>query len=335
MRLYLNTGLFFYFKKIQVHNFENIPKNKPLLFLSNHQNALLDALVIATKCGRFSYFLTRAAVFNKNIIARFLRSMQMLPVYRIRDGYSNLSNNTAIFNECAKLLHNNNAIVIFPEGNHNLKRTVRPLSKGFTRIIFQTLEEQPKTDLQLQPVGLNFANATNFPDSAAIYFGTPFSAKDLVLKDKNESVVGLKTKVQSEISMLTADVPSLNYDDNIEKLKNLNADFLNPKAVNSCIASNYTHCSSQKKPKKNGIQKVFKALFFFNMILPYVVWKFILAPKVKELEFLSTFRFAVAITLFPLYLGILSTIIMLFISLKFAMLYVLFVSLLALGTTKF
>ncbi len=171
VRAYIKLGLFFYFKKIKVVNANNIPKNKPVLFLSNHQNALLDALLIAVKCERFSYFLTRASVFKKPIISKLLKSLCMLPVYRIRDGWSTITNNHSIFNSCTSLLHQNEAVVIFPEGNHSLNRTVRPLSKGFTRIVFETLEKYPDKDLQLIPVGLNFMNAEYFPDSESMYFG--------------------------------------------------------------------------------------------------------------------------------------------------------------------
>ena len=78
-----------------MHNVENVLKHKPVLLLANHQNALLDALLIATKCGRFSYFLTRAAVFKKSFVNKILRSLQMLPVYRVRDGWNTISNKSS------------------------------------------------------------------------------------------------------------------------------------------------------------------------------------------------------------------------------------------------
>ena len=68
VRSYVSIGMFFYFKRIDVFGFENIPKDKPVLFLGNHQNALLDPLLIAIKCGRFSFFLTRAGVFKKPLV---------------------------------------------------------------------------------------------------------------------------------------------------------------------------------------------------------------------------------------------------------------------------
>jgi 1-acyl-sn-glycerol-3-phosphate acyltransferase len=294
--------MFFYFRRIEIHDVQNVPKNKPVLLLSNHQNALLDALLIAIKCGRSSYFLTRAGVFKKPLVAKILDSLQMLPVYRIRDGWGNLTNNTAVFERCSKLLKTGECIVIFPEGNHNLKRTVRPLSKGFTRIVFDTLEKYPELDLQLLPVGLNFKEAKAFPDSTSIYFGKPIDAKQYISGNKNEDVINLKSKIQSEISQLTSHIPKAHYQETLSKLESLNADFLKPKAVNACIESGFTSCEFSKTKTHTFIRSVFKALLVIVFILPFLVWKYLVKPKIKEIEFLSTFRFALAITIAPLWL---------------------------------
>lgn len=302
VRLYLSIGMFFYFRRIKIYNIENVSKNKPVLLLSNHQNALLDALLIATKCGRFSYFLTRAAVFKKSFVSKILKSLQMLPVYRIRDGWSTITNNNAIFETCSELLNKGEAIVIFPEGSHNLKRTVRPLSKGFTRIVFDTLEKYPETDLQLIPVGLNFENAEKFPDSTSIFFGEPIDAKDFSFEDKKQNVVHLKTKIQSEISKLTTHIPQDNYDNILTKLNEVHVDFLNPVAVNNCIANSFKSCETNQKPKLKGIRLFFKILLILNILIPFLIWKFVIKPKIDEVEFVSTFRFTVAITLVPFYL---------------------------------
>lgn len=335
VRFYINIGFFFYFKKIHIYDVQNVPKNKPVLLLSNHQNALLDALLIATKCGRFSYYLTRAAVFKKPIVAKILKSLQMIPVYRIRDGWGNISNNNAVFDDCTALLNKNQAVVIFPEGNHSLVRSVRTLSKGFTRIILDTFEKHPDIDLKLLPVGLNFRKAELFPDEAAIYFGQPIAAKDYITGNRNADVVILKTKIQSEIAKLTTDIPEKNYTETLNVLEQLNVDFLKPKAVNDCINSGFKSCDSVDKVSQgNWLRRFFKTLLICNTILPYVIWKYIAEPKVEELEFLSTFRFAVAITLFPLYLVIIGAVIFVFLSLKLALLYIVFVLFLALCAVK-
>jgi len=302
VRTYISVGMFFYFRRIKIYKAKNVPKNNPVLLLSNHQNALLDALLIATKCGRLSYFLTRAAVFKKPFISKILKSLQMLPIYRIRDGWGNLANNNAIFENCSKLLNNKECIVIFPEGNHNLKRMVRPLSKGFTRIILESVENYPEMDLQLLSVGVNYTNAEKFPDSTSIYFGTPLVAKDYISGNKNEDVVRLKAKIQSDISKLTTDIPEEHYHETLYELERLNVDFLNPNVANTCVKSKFQDCKFQEVQSNNFIKEIFKALLICAFIVPFLIWKFVAKPKIKEIEFLSTFRFAMAITLGPLWL---------------------------------
>jgi len=278
-----------------------VPKDKPVLFLANHQNALIDPLLIATKSTRFSYFLTRASVFKKPMVSKLLHSLQMLPVYRIRDGWSQLSNNNSIFSTCVEKLHKGHAIVIFPEGSHHINRTVRPLSKGFTRIVFETLETFPESDLQLIPVGINFNKSEDFGDSTAVFFGKPIAAKDYVSQDKNEAVIALKKDVQKAISELTTHIPAENYSETLERLEQHNPDFLNPEANNKCIASNFEDCPRTKQPSKNVLKPAVKYLLILNFLLPFIIWRRLLKPKIKEIEFMATFRFAIYITLFPIW----------------------------------
>jgi 1-acyl-sn-glycerol-3-phosphate acyltransferase len=326
--------MFFYFKKVDVIGVQNVPKDKAVLLLGNHQNALLDALLIATKSGRFSYFLTRAAVFKNPWISQLLRSLQMLPVYRIRDGWSNLTNNNAIFETCTNALQEKEAVVIFPEGNHNLERRVRPLSKGFTRIVFDTLDTYPDIDIQLVPVGLNFVNATGFPDSAAMYFGEAISAKDYVSENRNDAVVHLKDRIKTELSELTTNIPEDNYESILERLDALNVNYLKPKAVNACIQSHFKNCTNQPKPRAQFVNSSFKILLIASIFIPYLIWKFWVKPKINEPEFIATFRFAMALTLVPLYLIISMLIITWLSSLTIGLIYLAAVLLIALLAVK-
>ena len=58
------------------YGLENLPKNQPVLILGNHRNALLDALLVACYTNRLSHYLTRAGVFKKNVVSKFLKSLQ-------------------------------------------------------------------------------------------------------------------------------------------------------------------------------------------------------------------------------------------------------------------
>lgn len=334
-KAYLSLGLFFYFRRIKVFHADNLPQNESVLILCNHQNALLDALMIATRSGRFVHFLTRASVFKKSWIDTFLRSLQMLPVYRIRDGWSNLPKNNSIFKTCSQLLSENEAVVIFPEGGHNLIRSVRPLSKGFTRIVFETLQQYPDTDLKLLPVGLNYVNATKSKDSVSVFFGEPINAKNYLTDFKNDHIVELKQDVHSAISKLTSHIPLENYEETLAKIEDRNLDFLDPVKVNRCIQSDFEACEVNPKRSENWIQKSVMVLLKMVLFPPYLLWKYYVQPKIKEIEFTSTFRFAIAVTLVPIWLIIIAIIISVMFSWLFGLGFVLTVLILGLIAIKY
>lgn len=335
MRSYLELGLFFYFRRIHMIYLNNIPKDKPVLILPNHQNALLDALIIAVKGNRISYFLTRASAFYSPLIAKILKSYKMLPVYRIRDGIRTIKKNNEVFEACSELLNQNHSLVIFPEGNHNLKRTVRPLSKGFTRIVFDTLEKHPDLDLQLVPVGFNYKRPECFVDEVSLYMGEPIKAQEYRGYERNEAVVKLKADLHQSISKLTTHIPHDHYGDIIKKLIAQEADFLNPQLVNECISNNFKKCSFEKRSQNSMLRQWFKGLLILNLWLPYLIWKKVIEPKIKEVEFVSTFRFTVVITLVPFYLLILTLILMGIFGWFIATTYLLMVIILALIVVKY
>ncbi|WP_231575826.1 lysophospholipid acyltransferase family protein [Bizionia psychrotolerans] len=322
VRSYITLGLFFYYRRIQVKHVDKVPSKGPVLFVSNHNNALMDALLIATQSGRFSYFLTRASVFKKPLVNALLRSLNMLPVYRKRDGWNTVANNTAIFENCSRCLNSGEVVALFPEGNHHINRTVRPLSKGFTRIVFETMERFPETDLKLIPIGLNYEQADAFADSVSLYFGSEILAKDYMHGDKTTEINRLKSDVWMALTQLTSHISADNYDININKLKSLHADFLNPEVVNVCMASQFQNCTFRKKKQPKKIKAFFKLLLIVLLIVPYGIWKGIAEPKVKEVEFVATFRFAMAISLVPIWMAILFVILLLSLGLTYAVVYV-------------
>ncbi|WGD34907.1 1-acyl-sn-glycerol-3-phosphate acyltransferase [Olleya sp. YS] len=307
VRLYIQIGMFFYYKKIIIKGKTNIPKTQPVLFLGNHQNALLDPLLIATQSGRFCYYLTRAAVFKKPLVSRLLKSLNMLPVYRVRDGWSTITKNNLIFNKSVQLLSNNNAITIFPEGSHNLVRRVRPLSKGFTRIILEFAEKFPDQTIYLIPVGFNYENIKEKGSRVSIYFGQPILSSSYNNLSTVEATNLLKQDVFEAMSKLTTQIPETNYEATLQQLQDLNVDFTNPEQVNACIDNGFENCVS--KPNKASFIKILlQPLVYLILCVPVIIWRTLVKPKVDEEEFLSTFRFAICLTLVPLWVLVLCVI---------------------------
>lgn len=331
-KVYVKTGLFFYSKKIRVSGTENIPKKDAVLFASNHPNGLVDPLFIATNIKRKTHFLVRAAVFNNPIVAKFFDLLGMMPVYRIRDGIQQLSKNEEIFNKCEELLKNNKALLIFPEGSHCKDRTIRPLSKGFTRIIFRTLDNNPATKIHIVPIGITYQNVSNYPSKVAINFGKPILANDFYdKKEVNNSVKVLKELVSNQLEQLSVHIINdESYHSNLSELNNAQIDYTQVEKVNSLINNN--NFLKEKKRSKNYAFPIY-CLVVLNSFIPFILWK-IMSKKVNETEFIDTFRFGVNAVLFPLFYSIQSWIVSYVFDNTIALLYFAFSLLLVLLYTK-
>ena len=298
----MKTNLRLYYGKIKIAGLENVPKDKPVLFLPNHQSALLDVLLIATDCNRKPWFLTRSDVFKSKILISIFNFFQMIPIYRIRDGRESLKNNQAVFDRCSELLIAKEALLMFPEANHNLKRRVRPLSKGFTRILFNTLDKAPDTDIMIVPVGINYRSAENFPDKVALYFDTPIAVKEMYQpEDEKGSVDKIKEAVSNRLKNLTTHIEDEEtYDETIQKLDAQRVDYLNPKAVNTLL-QNLPAEDKRIKKTRNILGGIGKTLFTLLNLPMLLLWRTFGKPKVWEPEFMGTLRFAFSLLTYPLY----------------------------------
>ena len=296
VKLWVRTGLFCYYRNVRIHGHEQVPKDRALLFLSNHQNALMDVLLLATRCDRDPWFLARADIFQ-NAFGSLFKSLHMIPIYRIRDGKQNLTKNNAIFDQCGALLKKGEAILIFPEANHSLKRRIRPLSKGFTRIAFNALETDADLDIALVPVGQNYRHPTQVGDSAALHFGTPITVPK-TLEPKTAKV--LTERAAYALQKLTVHIPEeWDYEGTLAQIESEGWDVLQPQQVNAALAKN-KNVRQAKETDPSPSPKPAKWLFDL-MNLPWVLlWRLLVRPLVPEPEFKATFRFLFALLTYPL-----------------------------------
>ncbi|MDC9723260.1 MAG: lysophospholipid acyltransferase family protein [Urechidicola sp.] len=303
MKYYIKLALFFYYKKIKLVGRENIPKNGAIMFVCNHPNALIDPLLIKTNTFKDLYVLTRAGAFvNKFVIAIF-ESVKMIPIYRKRDGYNSVTKNDAVFEKCYDTLNDKKAILIFAEGSHSLLRKVRPLTKGFARIIYGSFEKYPELDIQIVPIGVNYKSPMKYPDSVEIHFGKPITAKKYYNNDDIlSSIESLKETVHNSLTELVSHIPgdTETYETSLAKLKSLNNDFSDPIKTNNLIKELDSLVANTAHKKSKNTKSILYYLVYINSIIPWLFWNKV-KKGIKEPEFISTFRFAVGATLFPLF----------------------------------
>jgi 1-acyl-sn-glycerol-3-phosphate acyltransferase len=287
-------------KKIIVNGKENIPKKGAILFMANHPNGLIDPLIITTNNPRTNYFLTRAASFKKPLVRWFLNSLNLIPIYRIRDGVNQLNKNKEVFERCFNLLDNQKALMIFPEGSHDKRRTVRSLSKGFSRIVFGAIERNPKLQIQIIPVGITYQDSSGYPFKVSLNYGTPILANDFYKSNLNHSdIKEIKDVISDQLKTLSVHIPlTEEYGKLIEKLSSANIDFTKVDEVNSMIQSNIII----KRERGINLVKFLKPIVILNSFIPWLFWKYV-KNKVTDFEFISTFKFGVgSLTVIPFFL---------------------------------
>lgn len=307
LRFLIGFGLKSYYKKIKISGLENIPKGKPILILPNHQNGLIDPILIGTLCRLNPYYLARSDVFKNPIANWFLRSIQMMPIYRIRDGRDLLHKNEEIFDQCAELLLHSKNLMLFPEGSHGIDRRVRILKNGFYHILSRALKQNPNLEVQILPIGFNYKHLEQFPDSVAIKIGNPISVQQLI-KDQEESehLSLLKKALKKELIQLTTHIDDQkNYTEVFEYLHLKKVDFLNPEVTNQMIASYQTSKTSYPiEVKKTSFMRQLSRILLYALNFPIVlIWR-LSNPKRFDIEFVSTFRFIFAALGYVLYMAL-------------------------------
>ena len=161
-----------FYKSIVVVGREKIPRDCPVIFAPNHQNALMDPLAVLLASDMQTVFLARADIFRKPLLAKIFTWLKILPVYRIRDGKDNLQNNEQSFDAAIEVLEHGQTVGIFPEAAHSDKRSLLPLKKGVPRVAFLAEEKNDfKLGLKIVPVGIYYSRYDTMGGVLHVRFG--------------------------------------------------------------------------------------------------------------------------------------------------------------------
>jgi 1-acyl-sn-glycerol-3-phosphate acyltransferase len=214
-----------FYRKVIVLGRENINPDHHLIFAPNHQNALMDALAVLFTHKGQPIFLARADIFKRKTIAAFLYFLKILPVYRIRDGFSSLRGNDEIFHKTIDVLKNKNGLVILPEGEHVGFRRLRQLKKGICRVAFQS-DEATGFNLKIKiiPVGIEFSNYSRFRQVLTVVYGKPIEVSEFFefYKESPEKALNeLRNRLSSEMKRNMVHIDSEEDYEAIDELRSM------------------------------------------------------------------------------------------------------------------
>lgn len=214
-----------FYKNIIVEGLENIPKNGPIIFAPNHQNALMDPLAVLFTSHKQIVFLARADIFKNKIIAKFLNFLKILPVFRLRDGKENLNNNDITFNVAVKVLESGQNVGLFPEARHNNKRRLLDFKKGIPRLAFLAEEKNDfNLNIKIIPVGIYYSKYNKMRSILHVRYGKPISVRDFkdeYLATPQKAMLSLRDEMEEAIRPLMIDIRSIELYDTYESIRSL------------------------------------------------------------------------------------------------------------------
>ena len=225
LKKYVQFADWIIYNKVIVNGLENIPKNKPIIFSPNHQNALSDPMAILLNSRYQPVWLARADIFKNKTAAAILRFLKIMPVYRLRDGKENLLKNDEIFSASVRVLENNFALGLFPEAAHSGKRQMLVHKKAVPRIVFMALEKaQNDLDIQIIPTGIYYSSYWKFNRNLIVNFGKPIKANEFLDEFKqNESAatLSLRQRILDEMQLVVLEIKSTQYYNDFETIREI------------------------------------------------------------------------------------------------------------------
>ena len=225
LRTYVRIAFWLTHRKVVVTGLSNIPENKPIIFAPNHQNALMDPLALVCTNPLQTSWLARADIFKLKTARSALKFMKMLPVYRIRDGKDNLSNNEQIFNQVIRILEKNDSVALFPEAAHSLKRQMLPHKKAIPRIALEAEEKNNfQLNLQIVPVGIHYDHYWNFNRTIIVNYGVPIEVDKYrveYLDNPQKAMLSLRDEIFDTLSRQIIQINSKTDYQDFENIRQL------------------------------------------------------------------------------------------------------------------
>ncbi len=193
--------------------------------MPNHENALVDAVMVITAMRDQPYSIARASAFQIPIVAKMLAHIRMFPIYRMQDSTENISRNKVIMQDIVNCMKDGQRILIYPEGDQSMVRQLRPLKKGTFRMAMMALDQTDgQLDLHMVPAGLVYEHHTKMGRHCLVNFGEPVNVREVYeMEGANEArIINRLIKVMhTRMKALMMDIPSREFNGTIEHLREI------------------------------------------------------------------------------------------------------------------
>jgi 1-acyl-sn-glycerol-3-phosphate acyltransferase len=230
-----------YFRKIYFTGQNSVKNDKPIIFAVNHPTAFLDPVLAAAFLDPIVHFIVRGDIFNSKTVRTILASLKMYPIFRFRDGYSNLKNNQATMDFCYKTLSEGKNLLVLAEGQTKHEKRLRPIQKGTARMAFGAIEKYGELDIVVMPLGVNYSDSHRYRSEVMMKLGEPIYLKDLMpvyKENPRKAVKQLTDSISDGLKKLVIHIENEDDDDLVNQLLDIQRNDIEKKFLPMVSSSN-------------------------------------------------------------------------------------------------
>jgi 1-acyl-sn-glycerol-3-phosphate acyltransferase len=213
LRAIAGVALRWYYRDIQVEGLERVPRNRPLLLVVNHPNALVDALLVAWAVPRRVLITAKSTLFRNRVAAAVLRWLGVVPLRRAKDepstGPLDPNRNLETFRAVLDALSRGGTVLIFPEGKSHDEPSLAPLKTGAARMALQATQGGFARDLAIVPIGLTFERKDAPRTRVFVQIGNAIEMEGWCAPTSSNAADALTSEIDTRLRAVTLNYSSL------------------------------------------------------------------------------------------------------------------------------
>jgi len=169
---------------------ENIPKDKAVIYASNHRTNA-DPPLVGCATPRKHAFMAKEELFNNKLFGGLIKALGAFPVSRGKG-------DTGVIDKSVEALRNGRSLMIFPEGTRSKDGKVHKGHSGAALIA-------GRSGNLIIPVGVVFGEKLRFRTRVTVKYGKPINPADYceICDEPNpRQLVRLKNRYMADIKAL-------------------------------------------------------------------------------------------------------------------------------------
>jgi len=210
-------ALRWYYRDIHVVGAARVPAKGAAILAANHNNALVDALVVGSAVRRKVRLTAKATLLDHPLTRGLVAAVGIVPLRRTSDERKGAAGrddprsapmtpddarNADAFATIVDSLAAGGLVLIFPEGKSHSEPALAPLKTGCARIALQARDGRGLRGLPIIPVGLTFERKGQPRSRVLVHVGVPIDV-DAVPGNDPTAVQELTARVDAGLRDVT------------------------------------------------------------------------------------------------------------------------------------